>query len=36
LNRINKFGTFFNTNTNKIANIEQLGLIPVLNYKVEF
>jgi hypothetical protein len=36
LNRFNKFGTFFNTNTNKIANIEQLGLIPVLNYKVEF
>jgi hypothetical protein len=36
LNRINKFGTFFNTNTNNLATVDQLGIIPILNYKVEF
>jgi CarboxypepD_reg-like domain len=36
LNRINKFGAFFNTNTNNLATVNQLGIIPILNYKVQF
>ena len=36
LNRKNKLDATFNPNTGKLTNPEQLGLIPILNYKVEF
>jgi hypothetical protein len=36
LNRINKYETFFNPNTGKLVAADQLGIIPILNYRVEF
>jgi hypothetical protein len=36
LNRINKYATVFNPNTGKLLTVDQLGIIPILNYKVEF
>jgi hypothetical protein len=36
LNRLNKTETFFNNITNKLSDGNQLGIVPILNYKVEF
>jgi Carboxypeptidase regulatory-like domain/TonB-dependent Receptor Plug Domain len=36
LNRLNKTETFFNSRTNKLSDGNQLGIIPILNYRVEF
>jgi hypothetical protein len=36
LNKINIFSTFYNANRNKLETANQLGIIPILNYKVEF
>jgi hypothetical protein len=36
LNKINIFSTFYNANRNKLEIANQLGIIPILNYKVEF
>jgi CarboxypepD_reg-like domain len=36
LNKVNIFSTFYNANRNKLETANQLGIIPILNYKVEF
>ncbi len=35
-NRLNVYGQWFDTEQNKVVTTYQVGLIPVLNYKVEF
>ena len=35
-NRINVFDYYFSSSSNEIVPSEQLGLIPVLNFRVEF
>lgn len=35
-NRLNIFSQYFNKEKNKIENLYQTGLIPILNYKIEF
>jgi hypothetical protein len=35
-NKINEYGSYYDTNKNRIIKINQLGLLPFINYRVEF